>query len=217
MNCVILTRSSQEIGFVKNVLKLEDFDCKIALDLCQLERYGRNFVLEFLFIDKDYFRYPSDEDFIRGCLGILNGNIPIIYVDKNNLEQSIDICKNDELKILKPEVLIVFENVLKRIEKFNKISADMLRPAEKKLYTLLKNNNQRPISLEEMCLFLWGTSSEGHTKTVYSYIHRIKKILDENADHLEWVQKEKKGFYKIQIKPIVKDCQICPECMDLFL
>ena len=211
MNCVILTRCSHDVLYIKHFFSLENFDCKIASDFCELGRYARNFVLEFLFIDKDYFNYPTSEDFLRGCLGLLNGHIPIIYIDKNNFTQSISIEDNEGIKNLKPEVKEIFENVIKRIAEYDSVRKVMLRPAEKKLYTLLKNNNEKAISLEEMCLYLWGCSNEGHTKTIYSYINRIKKILDDSVCAIESLQKEKKGFYKIQIKPVEKDCQISPD------
>ena len=216
MNCVILTRNSQNFGFIKNVLNLEGLECKISSDFCQLERYARNFVLEILFVDNEYFRFPSDDDFLGACLGVLNSQIPKIYIDKDNFKQAIDINRNIELEMLKPEIKRIFENTIMKIDEFNNISNEMLRPAEKKLYSLLKNNNEKAVSLDEMSLFLWGCSNDGHMKTLYAYINRIKKILEDKADNLESLTKERKGFYKIQMKPINKDCQICPDFMDLF-
>lgn len=209
MNGLILTRCSQDVGFIKNVFKLVDCDAKIALDLCEIERYGRNFVLEFLLVDDEFFDYGPDTKFLRLCLGILNGHIPIIYFSKNSPEIALSIDLNSEIKELKNEVQEVFAKAILQIEKFNNISKNMLRPAERKLYSLLKENNQKSFSLEEMSLCLWGTANIAHVKTLYAYIHRIKKILEENADDLESLEKEKKGFYRLKPKPIQKDCQYC--------
>ncbi len=204
MNSLILTRCSQDVALIKNVFRKEGCDCKVAMDLCQVERFGRNFVLEFLLVDNNFFNNDHNDDFLRMCLGILNNHIPILYFDTDNFEKSIYL-ENDNLRCMDSTIQDLFSKSVVRIDHFKSIAQKMLRPAEKKIYTLLKTNHQKAVSLDEMCIYLWGNSNSAHVKTLYSYIHRIKKILDDNTNNFEWLEKEKKGFYKIVTKTFPKD------------
>ncbi len=196
MNVALLTNVHQNVGIIKESLQQEQCECSILLDLCMLEKDARCRVLDCLLVDKDYMNNNENDNLLRLCLGVLNNKIPIVYFDTQYFKPAYkpkDNARDTKISALEK----VFDSCQKKVDSFHEIFDKQLRPSEKKLYNLLKKSNDESISLEEMSIFLWGNSNKAHTNTLYSYIHRIKHILQEGNQNIEWLIKEKKGYYKI--------------------
>ncbi len=197
MTTIMLTRMVHYIGTIQNILQNLQCKCFVVNDLCSLEREARNNIFDFLLVDKQ-FLFDNEKVFIlTESLGILNENIPIIFFDVENFKAYFASNTQNISQQSLYEITLLLENVQKNMHTYQNTSNTLLRPVEKRLYDLLKNTKEKSLSLEEMSLFLWGYTSSAHTKTLYSYIHRIKQILAENNQNIEWLVKEKKGCYKI--------------------
>ncbi len=182
-----------ETAIIQNMLHSQCCECTIIMDLAELERASRNNIWNFLLVDKNYLQDEKDVSILEKCLGILNCKIPIAFFDTYDFNPHfINSMQMDLQNITK-----ILERTQIKIQTIKSAYHSKLRPAEKKLYALLKTSNEKSFSLDEMAIYLWGVSSTAHIKTLYSYIHRIKQILRENNDNIEWLIKEKKGCYKI--------------------
>ncbi len=197
MNISILSRVPQEIMVFQKILESKQCNCIISTDLCMLERDAKNRVLHFLLADQDYLLDNTNISILLDCLGILNDTIPIVYFDKKTFTTSIisnvkvrDVCTVNDISKLLKNVQYIYQNIEKN-------KNNLLRPIEKKLYTFLKTKKGTSASLTEMSNYLWGTSNNSHTKTLYTYIYRIKQILQNTEHQVEWIVKEKKGCYAI--------------------
>ncbi len=193
MKVVILSRMVYETTTIQSILHSQGCECSTIINLCELEKESRNNVWSFLLLDKDYLQNKNDVRLLQNCLGMLNCKIPIIYFSISDFTPRL---ANEKIK-LDEKILYMLDYTQKKLNTMKTTYDEQLRPAEKKLYSLLKTAKDTPISLEDMSLYLWGVSSSAHTKTLYSYIHRIKQILGENNDNIERIIKEKKGCYKI--------------------
>lgn len=97
----------------------------------------------------------------------------------------------DKLIAINKKIQISQQNIIKNFH-----------PAERRIYHLLKNEELTPVSLEQMANALWGTTTTAHKKTLYTYIHRIKNIINEDENSTEWIIKEKKGFYQLTFRDV---------------
>ncbi len=195
MNIVLLSQKSHHTGAIVYFLQKEQCQCKIAYDLCMLEKESRNNKLDVLFVEETFLHNKENTSVLSACLGALNKNIPIAFFNSTYFKP--EFVQKDFNENINNHIINVITDVQKSIDNVNERFISQLRPAEKKLYELLKNKEDESISLEEMSVYLWGSTNKAHTSTLYSYIHRIKHILSECNSDEKWVIKEKKGHYKI--------------------
>ena len=158
-------------------------------------------------LDKDFFSFaPGDsqasiETYIRAILFFDKFDFTVFLYDKGNLH---NLCRsvfqgiycNRAVKSAAQRLLYTAAQKLKRLKEIPKD----FRPAEKKLYSLLKHRAEEDLSLREMSFALWGTHTDAHTKTLYSYIHRINRVLGKNGSRPESLKKTKKGCYKLTLE-----------------
>ncbi len=195
MNIVILTKKMAQIGILHNSLQKEHCMCSIVSNLAMLENESRCKVLHLLLIEKYFLQNKDNISTIQDCLEPLNSRIPIVYFDVDSEENCFVQAKQSATMSIVIEKIL--GSVQNRIETNKTYNCTMLRPAEKKLYQLLKSHTEESLSLDEMSIYLWGNTSKAHEKTLYTYIHRIKTMLTEGQQDIEWLIKEKKGCYRI--------------------
>ncbi len=197
MNIAIVTKMVNEVKIIHSVLQKERCECFIISDVCLLEKVSRNSVLDFLLVDENFLCNSNNTTILKKSLGIVNKNVPIFYFHIYSFNPyCISNAHDNDLDKLNT-ILKLLDTVKNEMLVFQRTHDILFRPAEKKLYSLLKSSTQEAISLEEMAVYLWGQSNQAHKKTLYTYMHRIKQILRENNQDLEWLVKQKKGCYKI--------------------
>ncbi len=194
MNIVLLTHEDPHMHGLQNYVQQEHCKCCMATDLCMLEKEARTKKLLLVLVANNFLHENESISIITECLGPLNEKTSIAFFDSESFNPDLLSSTIDNEK--KSEILRILNNIQNNINTFELNYNTKFRPAERKLYDLLKNNEDIPLSLDEMSLFLWGNTSSAHNKTLYSYIHRIKYLLAE-SNKIEWIIKEKKGYYKI--------------------
>ena len=158
-------------------------------------------------LDKDFFSFaPGDsqasiETYIRAILFFDKFDFTVFLYDKGNLR---NLCRSVFQGIycnraVKSAAQRLLYTAAQKLERLKEIPKDF-RPAEKKLYSLLKHRAEEDLSLREMSFALWGTHTDAHIKTLYSYIHRINRVLGKNGSRPESLKKTKKGCYKLTLE-----------------
>ncbi len=203
MHGIYFTHKKNKNELLNGVLKGEGFELIFVSELSALERaYRQNFprfvLLDAEIVDKK-ISFERWVEVIYNCIGICLNASPLYKYDgtafypcyiselhKNAFNNNSDIIK-------------LLERVSLKIKSHKNLHEELFRPSERKVYKLLKNTEQESISLDHMSESLWGYSSVSHKKTLYSYIYRIKQILNSNRELEECLIKDKKGYYKISI------------------
>lgn len=215
MYTLILSKQCEETVLIQNFLSKENCRHKVVSALSTLEREIRMGFPDFILIDSKYFvdeqknrttvnteyqlKYQS---YFTDIIFPVNIYFPVFMFDINRIEFTQYHMSEYQKSISPPrdDITRLLTQVKRDINISTQSSQNQFRPAEKKLYLLLKDNYNQAISLTQMSESLWGCSTDAHTKTLYSYIHRIKHILEENEYSPEWLVKEKKGYYKLAIR-----------------
>lgn len=206
MHILILTTSKVLKNLLQYALLEADCFCKTVCSLGDLFIEIRKQVPDCIILDKDFFpaSYTGQELKTYICTGIFfeKFNFPIFLYEKHTSGCfKTPIFKSSFYKNNIPEALTkALQKAVQKLENTMQIP-EGFRPVEKKLYTLLKNRVEEELSLEEMCRELWGEQTDGNTKTLYTYIYRIKHILEENVSSPEILVKAKKGCYKLTLFP----------------
>ena len=155
-------------------------------------------------LDKDFFSFSPDasqahiETYIRAALFFDKFDFTVFLYDKGNLP---NLCRPVFHGIFcnataKNGAQRLLHAAAKKLEDLKEMPKEF-RPAEKKLYSFLKHRAEEDLSLREMSVALWGAHTDAHTKTLYSYIHRINRVLGKNGSRPESLKKTKKGCYKL--------------------
>ncbi|MFI3257942.1 MAG: helix-turn-helix domain-containing protein [Spirochaetales bacterium] len=210
MYAVILTQCPEQMTFIESILSEKQCRNKTVSNASTLERAIRLEFPNFILIDTRCFSHQKkihssnayNLHFIHALIPQHNICIPIFYFDTEALK--ITACPISEFHKKKcinaDEVTALLKHAEDSMQTISKIHHKALRPAEKKLYLLLKNKNYQAVSLDQMEYLLWGSVTGNHDKTLYTYIHRIKHILRDNEDSPELLIKEKKGYYKLTFR-----------------
>lgn len=155
-------------------------------------------------LDKDFFSFSPDtsqahiETYIRAAFFFDKFDFTVFLYDKGNLP---NLCRPVFHGIFcnataKNGAQRLLHAAAKKLEDLKEMPKEF-RPAEKKLYSFLKHRAEEDLSLREMSVALWGAHTDAHTKTLYSYIHRINRVLGKNGSRPESLKKTKKGCYKL--------------------
>ncbi len=207
MKAIYFTQNADGGKLLGDALNVDGVQLYTVTSLNQLERAFRirfpNMVIIDCHLEKDKKKLERYLDIIYCCVGICLNARALYLFDGFELTQYFlsDFHRSYLKRDTRVERLAI--NVKLRIQKYTENHETLFRPCERKIYQLLKNTKHESISLEYMSEVLWGSCSIAHKKTLYSYICRIKQILNENRDIEEWLIKEKKGYYKISIaKPV---------------
>ncbi len=64
---------------------------------------------------------------------------------------------------------------------------------------LLYKNRNEVVSLRQMETYLWQEHSEGHIKTLYTYIHSLRDLLHDSHKSPRKVVKVRKGYYSLLV------------------
>lgn len=215
MYTLILSRHSEQTALIQNLLRKENCKHKVASVLSGLEREIRIEFPDFLLVDQNYFSHEQANmsgtkdqcplkyhSYFTDIISPLNTCFPIFFFDSKQNGFIQYYVSEYQKSILPPntEITLLLAKIKDNINTFIQSSQNQFRPAEKKLYLLLKAKNNQAMSLVQMAESLWGCSTSAHIKTLYSYIHRIKHILEKNEYSPERLIKEKKGYYKLAIR-----------------
>ena len=207
MHFLILTGNEETQNLLRYALSGENCTYKAVWNLSDLFTEIRLRMPAAIVLDKDFFSFaPGDsqasiETYIRAILFFDKFDFTVFLYDKGNLH---NLCRsvfqgiycNRAVKSAAQRLLYTAAQKLKRLKEIPKD----FRPAEKKLYSLLKHRAEEDLSLREMSFALWGTHTDAHTKTLYSYIHRINRVLGKNGSRPESLKKTKKGCYKLTLE-----------------
>lgn len=206
MHILILTASKVLKNLLHYAFGEGDCFCKTVCSLSDVFIEIRKQVPDCIILDKDFFpgSYTVRElrEYIYTDIFFKKFNFPIFLYEKHTSDCfKTPIFQSSFYKNDIPEALTkALQRAVQNLETSMRIP-DGFRPVEKKLYTLLKNRAEEELSLEEMCRELWGEQTNGNTKTLYTYIYRIKHILEENVSSPETLIKAKKGCYKLTLFP----------------
>ena len=207
MHFLILTGNEETQNLLRYALSGENCTYKAVRNLSDLFTEIRLRMPAAFVLDKDFFSFAqgdspaSIETYIRAILFFDKFDFTVFLYDKGNLH---NLCRsvfqgiycNRAVKSAAQRLLYTAAQKLKRLKEIPKD----FRPAEKKLYSLLKHRAEEDLSLREMSFALWGTHTDAHTKTLYSYIHRINRVLGKNGSRPESLKKTKKGCYKLTLE-----------------
>ena len=207
MHFLILSGNDETQNLLRYALCSEDCTYKAARNLTELFVEIRLRMPAVIILDKDYFSFAPDasqariETYIRATLFFDKFDFTAFLYDKNSL-QSLrrpvfqGIFCDTAVKSAAQRLLHI---AVQKLECLKEMPKDF-RPAEKKLYSLLKHRAEEDLSLREMSFALWGAHTDAHTKTLYSYIHRINRVLGKNGSRPESLKKTKKGCYKLTLE-----------------
>lgn len=138
-----------------------------------------------------------------------NHFFPYLIVDLNSIET---VTTNDLLRQL--------QNLSEPIKKFNDVQLidflltkmkepeyltnqkplsklKNLTPTTRKLFNFFYQNQNKKISITDLSFHLWNETSLNHTKTVYSYIHELRLIIEDNPQSRFKITREGKGIYQL--------------------
>lgn len=207
MHFLILTGNEETQNLLRYALSGENCTYKAVRNLSNLFTEIRLRMPAAIVLDKDFFSFaPGDsqasiETYIRAILFFDKFDFTVFLYDKGNLH---NLCRSVFQGIycnraVKSAAQRLLYTAAQKLERLKEIPKDF-RPAEKKLYSLLKHRAEEDLSLREMSFALWGTHTDAHTKTLYSYIHRINRVLGKNGSRPESLKKTKKGCYKLTLE-----------------
>lgn len=205
MHILILTENNTLKNLLQRIFLQSDCFCKTVRSFCDLFIQIKNKVPDCIILDKGFFPGSyTREDLISyiktGIFFKKFGFLIFLYEENNTAWFTEPVFQNSQCTgEFKKAVLKILESAVKKIGTSEQIPKEF-RPAEKKLYTLLKKRAEEELSLEEMCTELWGARTDGHTKTLYTYIYRIKHILEKHSSGTEILIKAQKGRYKLTFK-----------------
>ena len=205
MHILILTANKVIKNLLHYVFLQSGCYCKTVDSLSCLFREIKNQVPQCIILDKDFFPPSYTRQEIRSCL---HGSIFLekfdflifLYDKPNAASFKTPLFKSASCTLQTGDaVKTILNNAVKKINAIDK-DPQGFTPVEKKLYTLLKKRAEEELSLEEMCKELWGRQTDGNTKTLYTYIYKIKHILEKNESCCEMLVKAKKGRYKLTLE-----------------
>ncbi|EPF31097.1 hypothetical protein HMPREF9194_01431 [Treponema maltophilum ATCC 51939] len=207
MHFLILTGNEETQNLLRYALSGENCTYKAVRNLSDLFTEIRLRMPAAIVLDKDFFSFaPGDsqasiETYIRAILFFDKFDFTVFLYDKGNLH---NLCRSVFQGIycnraVKSAAQRLLYTAAQKLERLKEIPKDF-RPAEKKLYSLLKHRAEEDLSLREMSFALWGTHTDAHIKTLYSYIHRINRVLGKNGSRPESLKKTKKGCYKLTLE-----------------
>ena len=73
-----------------------------------------------------------------------------------------------------------------------------LEPVTIKIYKFLKNNLNKPISINTLCNYTWGECNISKRNAIYVYIRKIRIYIGDNLDCPTKLIKCNKGFYVLK-------------------
>ena len=205
MHILILTENKALKNLLHCVFLQLNCFCKTVCSFCDLFIEIKNKVPDCIIFDKEFFpgSYTREDliSYIKTGIFFEKFDFLIFLYEEYNAAWFKEPVFQSSLctRELKEAVLKILESAVKEIGAAEQIPEEF-RPVEKKLYTLLKNRAEEELSLEEMCTELWGKQTDGNTKTLYTYIYRIKHILEKNTSAHEMLVKAKKGRYKLTLE-----------------
>ncbi|WP_428768825.1 helix-turn-helix domain-containing protein [Treponema sp. HNW] len=206
MYILILTENKGLNNLLHCVFLQSGCFCKTVRSLSGLFTEIRNRIPECIILDKNFFPDSYTRRELTSCIQTVGlfeklDSLIFLYDEKDArcfrtpIFQSPFCTRQTQERIVK-----TLHSAVKKIGSIAQIP-EGFRPVEKKLYSLLKKRAEEELSLEEMCKELWGERTDGNTKTLYTYIYRIKHILEENVSRPEALIKAKKGCYKLTFFP----------------
>lgn len=207
MHFLILTGNEETQNLLRYALSGENCTYKAVRNLSDLFTEIRLRMPAAIVLDKDFFSFApggsqaSIETYIRAILFFDKFDFTVFLYDKGNLH---NLCRSVFQGIycnraVKSAAQRLLYTAAQKLERLKEIPKDF-RPAEKKLYSLVKHRAEEDLSLREMSFALWGTHTDAHIKTLYSYIHRINRVLGKNGSRPESLKKTKKGCYKLTLE-----------------
>ncbi|MGI5174036.1 winged helix-turn-helix domain-containing protein [Treponema sp. OMZ 840] len=204
---LLLCKKNGLKGLLRYALSYENCTCKTVWNLSALFKEIRCKVPDCIILDRDFFIFADKntqiEPYIRASIFFDKFDFMIFLYDAQNIHKlSIPVFQNKQCSCeTKKKIETILKNAANKIELL-KNPPEEFRPAEKKLYSLLKRKAEQALSLEEMSFALWGIHTDAHTKTLYTYIHRINCILQQAAHRPESLIKVKKGYYKLTFESL---------------
>ena len=204
MHFLILSGNDETQHLLRYALCSENCTYKAVENLTDLFVEIRLRMPAAIVLDKDFFSFSPDdsrahiETYIRATLFFDKFDFTVFLYDKGNLQNLWQpIFQGVFCNIaVKSGAQRLLHAAAKKLEGLKEIPKEF-RPAEKKLYSFLKHRAEEDLSLREMSVALWGAHTDAHTKTLYSYIHRINRALGKSGSRPESLKKTKKGCYKL--------------------
>lgn len=198
---LILHKEGGNTELLQHALIREGCTQKVVFDFISLFTEIRLKLPDCIIIYRSFFPSSSTTEQIKRCLDMF---IPIHWFefsiflyDTNNTNTALSeiLCSMRCTEEKKEQTQRLLDGAMRTIRQLQCLP-QQFRSAEKKLYTILMEKSAA-LSLKEMCCALWGTYTSAHTKTLYTYIHRIKHLLQEDKSRPEALVKIKKGCYKL--------------------
>ncbi|NLM00140.1 MAG: winged helix-turn-helix domain-containing protein [Treponema sp.] len=129
--------------------------------------------------------------------------IPWLFLDLNNEFETSIIGMEKFLNSLPEEIdgfyhpyfFECFSEAIQRAPFY--VEKDIMTPTTKMLYNYLLENKGKNVSLENCAKLIWGVSNEKHTKTLYSYIHELRKFLGNDPKNPCKLLRTGKGIYSL--------------------
>lgn len=198
---LILHKEGGNTELLQYALTREGCTQKAVFDFISLLTEIRLKLPDCIVIYRSFFPASSTTEQITRCLDMF---IPIhwfefsiLLYDVNNDKAPLSeiLCSELCTEEKKEQTRRLLNSAMHTIHRLQCLP-QQFRAAEKKLYAILMETNAA-LSLKEMSYALWGTCTSAHIKTLYTYIHRIKHLLQEDQSRPEVLVKIKKGCYKL--------------------
>ena len=86
-----------------------------------------------------------------------------------------------------------------------------MAPAARSLYQFLFMHRNQNVTLEQMSYYLWNNAAKSHTRTLYCYIHTIRKCLNDAGGQHTLLIRVRPAVYRLNIPPEQEETYKCFE------
>ncbi|MCM1321868.1 MAG: helix-turn-helix domain-containing protein [Bacteroides sp.] len=185
--------------------------CILAENIIQMHNFFMTDNIDFIIMTKGII--PDSLMSIYKHIHKHQRIIPLTLIDLNKLpvsaefitEQLTHELSNSEIEKLADTISYIAERINSYcpIEALLAPDAESAPAAQIKLRTVIKkllqffyNNKDKEVTLNEIATHIWGSISNARKKTLYSYIHELRNILEENPRYPTKIIRIDKGTYK---------------------
>lgn len=185
--------------------------CILAENIIQMHNFFMTENIDFIIMTKGII--PDSLMSIYKHIHKHHRIIPLTLIDLNKLpvtaefitEQLTYELSNSEIAKLTDTISYITEKINSYCPISSLLAPDIesalptqikLRTVIKKLLRFFHNNKDKEVTLNEIAAHLWGSISNAHKKTLYSYIHELRNILEENPHYPTRIIRIDKGTYK---------------------
>ncbi len=132
--------------------------------------------------------YPDNEE--------ENNEEPINYDELFTVDENgIAIIKEKPADYFANSIVLGFGN---KTEEETKEQYKGLEPTSIKIFEYLKDNLNKPVSINTLCNYTWGECSITKRNAIYVYIRKIRIFIGDNLDFPTKLIKSNKGFYVLK-------------------